>query len=90
LTVKFSAHGLPPLRPGWKRDFFLYAVGYAKDGEPNTLLSRTVAPIPFRAMSNYPPRPSEQGPSSDAYRHYVNRYETRPGYELIPPLAPPH
>src|SRR5262249_14520719 len=36
MTVRFSAWGLPPLKPGWKRDFFLYASGYAKDGEPNT------------------------------------------------------
>jgi Tfp pilus assembly protein PilF len=86
LTVKFSARSLPPLRPGWKRDFFLYAVGYAKDGEPNTEFSRTVAPMPFLAMPNYPPQ--VPGPSGASYKLYLRKYENRPGYKLIPPLAP--
>jgi Tfp pilus assembly protein PilF len=87
LTVKFSARDLPPLRPGWKRDFFLYAVGYAKDGEPNTEFSRTVAPMPFLSMRNYP---SDMRPPSDSsYGQYLQDYESRRGYKLIPPLAPP-
>ncbi len=89
MTVKFSAGSLPPLRPGWQRDFFLYAVGYAKDGEPNTKFSRSVGPLPFRSMSNYPPPTDEPAPSSPAYRQYLREYEKRPGYDLIPPLAPP-
>jgi Tfp pilus assembly protein PilF len=88
LTAKFSARRLPPLRAGWKRDFFLYVVGYAKDGEPNTKFSRSVAPLPFRSMSNYPPATGEAAPSSPGYRKYVREYETRPAYDLIPPLAP--
>ena len=87
MTVKFSARGLPPLRPGWKRDFFLYAAGYAKDGEPNTAYSRTVAPLPFRAMPNYPYAP-ETYPDGPEQRAYLREYETRPGHVLIPPLAP--
>ena len=87
MTVKFSARGLPPLRPGWKRDFFLYASGYAKDGEPNTTYSKTVAPLPFRAMPNYPYAP-ETYPDDPEQRAYLREYETRPGHVLIPPLAP--
>jgi Tfp pilus assembly protein PilF len=89
MTVAFSAQHLPPLRPGWRRDFFLYAVGYAKDGEPNTEFSRTVAPMPVRAMPNYPPPPGSPVPSGPSYQQYLRKYETRPGYKLIPPLAPP-
>ena len=89
MTVKFKAASLPPLKPGWKRSFFLDASGYAKDGEPNTAYARTVMPMPYRSMSNYPPLPGERGPASTAYQAYLRKYQTRPGYKLIPPLAPP-
>ena len=87
MTVKFSARELPPLKPGWKRDFFLYASGYAKDGEPNTAYSRTVAPLPFRSMSNYPYGP-ESYPDDPGQRAYLREYQTRLGHVLIPQLAP--
>jgi Tfp pilus assembly protein PilF len=87
LTVSFSGRGLPPLQPGWKRDFFLYVQGWAKDGEPNTAFSKTVEPLPFRRMGNYPPL-GEPRPGSDEYRRYLHAHETRPAYLLIPPLAP--
>ena len=88
MTVGFSAGALKPLKAGWKRDLFLDAAGYAKDGEPNTAYSKTVAPLPFRAMQNYPPSKSDRAPGSREYRQYVREYQTRRGYKLIPPLAP--
>ncbi|HEV2500256.1 MAG TPA: FG-GAP-like repeat-containing protein [Terriglobia bacterium] len=87
MTVKFNARDLPPLKPGWKRDFFLYARGYAKDGEPNTAFARSVNPLPFGGMKNYPP-PATAKPSGADYQRYLREYQTRPGYKLIPPLAP--
>jgi tetratricopeptide (TPR) repeat protein len=90
MSVAFSPRNLPPLKAGWKRDFFLDATGYAKDGEPNTAFAKTSTPLPFRAMSNYPPAPTDRRPAGPAYRRYVEDYETRPGYALIPPLAPPN
>ncbi|HKS95760.1 MAG TPA: hypothetical protein VJV74_06440, partial [Terriglobia bacterium] len=88
MTVRFSARGLPKLGPGWKRDFFLYARGYAKDGEPNTADWRTVEPLPFFTMSNYPPAPQERTPEGEPFLDYQREYETRPAHALIPPLAP--
>jgi Tfp pilus assembly protein PilF len=87
ITVAFDARRLPPLKPGWRRTFFLYASGYAKDGEPNTAYSRTVAPLPYRSMPGYPPG---QPPETDAasYHRYLDQYQTRPGHVLIPGLAP--
>ena len=88
MTVKFNARNLPPVKPGWKRDFFLDARGYAKDGEPNTAAYRTVEPLPFRGMSNYPPPVSGSRPQSRAYAEYLRAYQTRRAYDLIVPLAP--
>jgi Tfp pilus assembly protein PilF len=94
ITVRFSARGLPKLRPGWKRDFFLDARGYAKDGEPNTAYFRTVEPLPFFAMPNYPygpagpDGPAGHYPDNEQQREYLREYETRPAHMLIPPLAP--
>jgi TolA-binding protein len=89
LTVKFDARLLPPLKPGWKRTLFLYTHGWAKDGEPNTAFSKSVEPLPFRQMSNYPYGPEERYPDSPEHQQYLREYQTRPRYLLIPPLAPP-
>ncbi|MDE3179702.1 MAG: VCBS repeat-containing protein, partial [Acidobacteriota bacterium] len=87
MTVKFNARNLPPVKAGWKRDFFLYLRGYAKDGEPNTAFAHSVNPMPFSSMGNYPP--SRPAPREASYRQYLREYQTRPAYDLIPPLAPP-
>ena len=89
MTVRFSSGRFPPLRPGWVRSFFLDATGYAKDGEPNTAYSATVAPLPFHSMSNYPPAEKDVAPEGTAYEEYLKEYQTRPSYQLIPSLAPP-
>jgi hypothetical protein len=88
MTVEFSPHALPAVKPGWKRDFFLNLRGYAKDGEPNTAFAWTVEPLPYNGMSNYPPSSSDHAPSTSEYQQYLRQYQTRPGYALIPPLAP--
>lgn len=88
LTLTFDGARLPPLRSGWQRDYFLYARGYAKDGEPNTADFRTSDPLPFYRMSNYPYAAGERDPSAPAVRRYLSDYETRTGYRLIPELAP--
>jgi tetratricopeptide (TPR) repeat protein len=88
MTVEFSPHALPAVKPGWKRDFFLDLRGYAKDGEPNTAFAWTVEPLPFGGMSNYPPSPGDHVPSTPEYQQYLRQYQTRRGYALIAPLAP--
>jgi tetratricopeptide (TPR) repeat protein len=88
MTVEFSPRELPAVKPGWKRDFFLDLRGYAKDGEPNTAFAWTVEPLPYSGMSNYPPSSGDKVPSTPEYQQYLRQYQTRPGYALIPPLAP--
>jgi hypothetical protein len=39
-------------------------------------------------MSNYPPSASDRTPNSPEYRQYLRQYQTRPGYALLPALAP--
>ena len=62
---------------GWKRDFILHCVGYDKDADLNTIYGQTVEPLPFRAMTRYPYGADESYPDSDAYRDYLERYQTR-------------
>jgi len=88
MTLEFRTSSLPSLKAGWKRSYFLYVRGYAKDGEPNTSFAWTVAPLPFGGMSNYPPSPADHAPDSAEYQNYLREYQTRPSYALIPPLAP--
>jgi hypothetical protein len=88
MTLRFDARQLPPPRPGFKRTFFLYLHGWAKDGDPNTATSKTVAPLPFGKMPQYPYGPDAHFPSSVAHQDYLRTFQTRPGHALIPPLAP--
>jgi hypothetical protein len=87
ITLSFDARRLPPLQSGWQRDYVLYARGYAKDGEPNTAAFRTAEPLPFYRMSAYP-YPDGERANDSALHQYLDSYETRSGYELIPRLAP--
>ena len=88
MTVSFDARGRPALPQGWRRDYFLYMRGYAKDGEPNTADFRTSGPLPFYRMSSYPYPARDHYPDSPAMRQYLETYQTRPAYRLIPSLAP--
>jgi hypothetical protein len=89
MTVSFDTSGLAAVPRGWQRDYFLFARGYAKDGEPNTADFRTSEPLPFYRMSNYPYAPAERYPNSPWMQRYLDTYESRPGHDLIPRLAPP-
>jgi hypothetical protein len=88
ITVKFDSRGLVAPKKGWKRDFFLYTAGYAKDGEPNSAFSQVVGPMPFRNMSKFPYPPPEHYPDDVGHQQYLREFETRPEHLLIPPIAP--
>lgn len=88
MTVSFDTRGRPRLPQGWRRDYFLYMRGYAKDGEPNTADFRTSGPLPFYRMSSYPYGTRDHYPDNPAMQRYLESYETRPAYRLIPPLSP--
>jgi hypothetical protein len=48
-----------PLPEGWTRDFVLHSVGWDKDADLNTLHGQNIGPLPFKAMTAYPPKPSD-------------------------------
>ena len=75
-TLRFAVPN-EPLPPGWKRDFFLYSVGWDKDANLETILGQTVEPLPFRAMTAYPWPATEKSPDSAAYLQYLREYQTR-------------
>jgi hypothetical protein len=88
LSLRFDAGAAPPLQPGWRRDFLLYADGWAKDSDANTAYSRTVEPLPFHGMSRYPYPAGEQYPTGAAHRAYQAEYNTRPALRLLSRLRP--
>lgn len=73
VTIRFDGSQLPELPSGWKRDFLLHAVGWDKDADLHTICGQMVEPLPYVSMATYPPLPTNEGDSLDAF---VNR-ETR-------------
>ena len=76
-TLHFDAKKLPKIHDGYTRDFLIYSVGWVKDGDLNTALGQTVAPLPFHGMSRYPYGPGEHYPDDPAHRAYQQQYNTR-------------
>jgi tetratricopeptide (TPR) repeat protein len=80
IDAEFSAAALPPLPPGWQRDYFFYANGFVKDMDYWEASPFTVGPMPFHAMSTYPYPAAEhypQGAASDAYwLEWNDRFES--------------
>jgi Flp pilus assembly protein TadD len=77
VALEFDPSSLPPLRPGWSRDYFLYADGFAKDMDFYESLSDTVEPLPFHAMPRYPYGPETRYPTSPAHVRYRLTHNTR-------------
>jgi hypothetical protein len=77
VALEFDPSSLPPLRPGWSRDYFLYADGFAKDMDFYESLSDTVEPLPFHSMPGYPYPAATRYPSLPEYVRYRLTYNTR-------------
>jgi Tfp pilus assembly protein PilF len=88
VRLLFPAAQLPPLPPGWRRDFLLLVDGWAKDADPNTAFSQSVEPLPFHAMSRYPYPSSEHFPDDPAHARYRQEYVARPALKILPALRP--
>ena len=77
VSIRFDAAALPPLAPGWERDYLFYSDGWEKDSDRNTVTGDTVDPLPFHAMTGYPYPASEAYPDDALHRDYLARYNTR-------------
>jgi hypothetical protein len=69
----------PPAAPGFVRDFVLIGDGWEKDGDYNTVASRTVLPLPTHRSSKYIRGTGrlEDDPVYQQHREDFERYHTR-------------
>jgi tetratricopeptide (TPR) repeat protein len=77
ISLAFDAEAAPPLPIGWTRDYLLYADGYGKDMDLNSLYADDVGPLPFHMMSRFPYGPGESYPSDVDHVRYQREYNTR-------------
>ena len=77
IDVEFSTAALPPLKPGWKRDYFFYANGFVKDMDFYEGSPFTVAAMPFHGMSTYPYPASEHYPQDEQRMDYELEWNDR-------------
>jgi len=85
ITLSFDASALPPLMPGMRRTFLLYASGYSKEMDLHSASPDVAMPIPFRAMPRYPYPASVKYPREAD----VDRFHTRHVGRALPALAAP-
>jgi hypothetical protein len=86
IALSFDATALPPLPPGWKHTFLLYADGFSKEMDINSASPDVVAPLPFHGMKSYPYTAPESYPMTRAHRDYLERYNTRVVAAPVPQL----
>jgi len=88
ITVEFPAAGLPPLPAGWTRDWLLYADGFGKDMDINSARPSSVDPLPYHAMTAYPP-PAGQGYPAEApgMLDYLDTWNTRQVRSWVAPIG---
>lgn len=77
LVFEFPA--LDPPKEGWTRDFVLIGDGWIKDGDYNTVHSKTVIPLPYHGMENYPEEPGslQEDPVYQKHKEDWATYHTR-------------
>ncbi len=52
IRLEYDASRLPPISPGWERDWLLVLDGWEKDGDENTVAGQTVEPLPFHGQAD--------------------------------------
>ena len=77
VALDFDPRSLPPLSPGWKRDYFFMADGYEKDMDFYAAEANTVAPLPFHDMGVYPYSAGKGLPLDDMRLRDLLEYNTR-------------
>jgi tetratricopeptide (TPR) repeat protein len=77
VRLRFTAPPPPPA--GWKRDYVLIGDGWIKDGDLNTVFSKTILPLPYHGMKNYavPPGQLEDDPAYKLHPADWQNFHTR-------------
>jgi hypothetical protein len=77
IILRFPA--LPDAAPGWKRDFIIIGNGWIKDGDLNSVFSKTLLPLPTHATNDYsrPPTRLEDDPVYRKNRGDWLKFHTR-------------
>ena len=75
VSLQFSAD-LPPVPPGWVRDYFIIASCWFK-GEGLPYVPFTVDPLPFQAMTSFPYPSNETYPYTADNLAYLKEYNIR-------------
>jgi Tfp pilus assembly protein PilF len=65
----------PPPPAGWVRDYVIAGDGWIKDGDYNTLESRTIRPLPYHARTQYNQAPGSLE-SEWVYRRHPQDWQT--------------
>jgi hypothetical protein len=86
IRLSYDGSGLPPLPPGWKRDFAALTDGWTKDSDPNTVAGEAVEPLPFHGMKRYPYGPEERPPDTPTHRKWRREWNTRYRPATVRPL----
>jgi Tfp pilus assembly protein PilF len=85
LLLRFPAPPPPP--EGWVRDFVMIGNGWIKDGDFNSVFSKTVLPLPARDLTEYTKLPERLEDDPVYRRHardwqeYHTRYVTPEGFQ---------
>ncbi|MEW6073732.1 MAG: FG-GAP-like repeat-containing protein [Planctomycetota bacterium] len=77
IAIEFAAALLPEPAPGRTRTLILSSHAYCKGMDLYTDANDAVTPLPFGAMSAYPPPAGESFPATDGTLRWQAEYETR-------------
>lgn len=77
--LQFKFPELKAPKEGWTRDFVLIGDGWIKDGDYNTIFSKTVRPLPYHGLKRYwkEPGPLQDDPVYQKHKQDWAEYHTR-------------
>jgi hypothetical protein len=79
VRIAFDARGLSEAPLGWRREFFLYSVGWEKDSDHHILSGNTVEPLPYHGMDDqaYGTDAFDRSPQRARWPDWAEEYNTR-------------
>ena len=84
VKLEFDPASLPPLPPGWVRDYFFYADGFEKDLDFYAAYAFTVEPLPKLGLITYPYAAGKDYPLDAEHLGYQCEYNTRSRSDRMP------